>query len=223
LKSVVYSIIPIKKLTLAKSRLSAFLKPKERMKLTQCMLEDVVATCLASESLTKTLVVSPDRFLGRAAEEQGALFIESHTGDLNNDITTGIDWSIESGAKSVLILPSDLPAITVDNIHAIFRMVSKVPSVVLTPSRNGGTNMLFLQPPNIIRPQFGLNSFNRHLKEAEKIGVKLSTYESPRVTLDIDTEFDIGEFLKLDVLNAKSQNRTKRYLETVLSSREYST
>ena len=84
--------------------------------------------------------------------------------------------------------------------------------------------MLFLHPPNIIRPQFGLNSFEKHLKEAKKRGLELSIYESPRVALDIDSEVDLEEFIKLGILDdLKNLNRTKRYLERVLSSREYST
>ena len=180
------------------------------------MLEDVVASCLASKSFAKTLVVSPDCAVGRAAEEWGAIFIESHTGDLNGDIAVGIDWSIVSGAESVLIFPGDIPAINVDDICAIFNLASPDPSVIISPSRNGGTNMLFLHPPDIIRPLFGLNSFERHLREAEKRGVESSIYESPRVALDIDTEVDLKEFMKLGVLgDSKPLNKTKKYLREI--------
>ena len=63
------------------------------------------------------------------------------------------------------------------------------------PSRDfGGTNCLALWPPNLMEPAFGADSFQRHCKLVEDLGIKPIVLELDGFALDIDTSEDLRLF-----------------------------
>ncbi|MDQ3646452.1 MAG: hypothetical protein M3345_05885, partial [Actinomycetota bacterium] len=69
--------------------------------------------------------------------------------------------------------------------------------VVLVPStRDGGTNALYLSPPDVITPRFGPASLQAHLALAERLKLRCALLDLPRMALDLDTIEDAGELLE---------------------------
>ncbi|NIQ05303.1 MAG: hypothetical protein GWO20_06115 [Candidatus Korarchaeota archaeon] len=108
----VFAIIPVKKLDETKSRLSSLLTNNERREFCLQMLEDVLATVTTTRCIRWTVVVSVDPVVLQVAKRFGAIpLMESQPG-LNQAVSEAIDWCVQNGAKSTLILPADIPSVT---------------------------------------------------------------------------------------------------------------
>ena len=127
---------------------------------------------------------------------------------LNEAVEEVTNWCISHGAASVLILPSDLPLIEAEDVARLVMIGSVRNSVAISPSGDGGTNALMRNPPDVIPPRFGPNSFGRHIEEALNRGVVVNFYRSPRLALDIDSEEDLRELMKYP-----NESVTRRLLE----------
>ena len=92
----------------------------------------------------------------------------------------------------MLIIPADLPLLAPEDLDNIFSMAPPNPSIVISPSYDGGTNALLCTPPDVILPQFGFNSFRKHISRASSNGISCSIYHSDRVSCDIDLPKDLN-------------------------------
>jgi len=190
-----FIIVPVKRLDMAKSRLSPLLSVNDRKQFCLEMLKDVLTTIKMAKYIRQTVVTSRDKTALQLAKDFDALsFKESELG-LNQAVLEVINWCIRKGALSALILPADIPLVTPLDLNRI--LSSREDSgVVTSPSRSGeGTNALLLAPPNIIPTFYGPYSFRRHMEEAQKRGIKIRVLRSSRVALDIDTVEDLTTFL----------------------------
>jgi len=192
-----FAIVPVKRLREAKSSLSAVLTLKQRRELVLVMLKDVLKAVSGARSITGTIVVSPDDDIIEFARKNGADGIAEPGVELNEALKLAIQSAITNGATSVLIMPSDIPFLTTDDIENIVAMASSRREIVITPSKNNGTNALFLSPPDIMTLHFGGESFSAHLSEAHRAGVKPRIYRSVTVATDIDDPDDLVETKKL--------------------------
>jgi 2-phospho-L-lactate guanylyltransferase len=192
-----FAIVPVKRLREAKSSLSAVLTLKQRRELVLVMLKDVLKAVSGARSITGTIVVSPDKDIIEFARKNGADGVAEPGVELNEALKIAIQSAITNGATSVLIMPSDIPFLTTDDIENIVAMASSRREIVITPSKNNGTNALFLSPPDIMTLHFGGESFPAHLSEAHRAGVKPRIYRSVTVATDIDDPDDLVETKKL--------------------------
>jgi 2-phospho-L-lactate guanylyltransferase len=117
---------------------------------------------------------------------------------LNPSLKEAIAWCVKKQADSVLILPADLPFVSSEDINRLVALGSEKSTVVLSPSLDGGTNALFLNPPNLISVCFGSNSFFKHVKEALGKGVAIKFYSSRGTALDIDSEEDLKRIREIE-------------------------
>jgi len=192
-----FAIVPVKRLSEAKSSLSAVLTPKQRRELVLAMLKDVLKAMSGARSITGTIVVSPDDDIIKFARKNGADGVAEPGVELNEALKIAIQSAITNGATSVLIIPSDIPFLTANDIENIIAMASSQREMVITPSKDNGTNALFLKPPDVMSPRFGGESFPAHLSEAHRAGVKPRIYRSITVATDIDDSDDLVETKKL--------------------------
>jgi 2-phospho-L-lactate guanylyltransferase len=192
-----FAIVPVKRLSKAKSSLSAALTPKQRRELVLAMLKDVLKAMSGARSITGTIVVSPDDYIIKFARKNGADGIAEPGVELNKALKIAIQSAITNGATSVLIMPSDIPFLTAADIENIVAMTSSQRDVVIAPSNDNGTNALFLRPPDVMSPRFGGESFSAHLSDAHRAGVKPRIYRSITVATDIDDPDDLVETKKL--------------------------
>jgi len=117
---------------------------------------------------------------------------------VNNAVRLGIQHCLRREAEAVLILPVDIPLISVGDVEAMVRLGNLKPSIVISPSlRFNGTNALLLHPPNLIETSYEKDSFRSHLKAGLSKGLKVKVYLSLRVMLDLDLPQDLKHFLRL--------------------------
>lgn len=195
-----FGIIPVKDLSKAKERLSTVLPQTERTTLAYAMLEDVLSALKYSKLLDRKFIVTLDR---RAIEIAECMDIEVILETKQNGESASVDYATqkckEMGADSVLVIPGDAPLITPEDIDFIVEQEAglRSPFVLMVPARDElGTNAILRNPPDIISSQFGHDSYNKHIQEADKINVPYRTFKNPRIALDIDQPDDLKELIK---------------------------
>jgi 2-phospho-L-lactate guanylyltransferase len=194
-----WGIIPVKHLREAKSSLSSRLTPEGRRQLVLAMLADVLNATGRAPSLLCTTVVSPDEEVLASARAHGAVGIFEPGLGLNGALGLAVEHVKSSGATSVLILPGDLPLLRPADVENIVTMASARRDAVIAPSKENGTNALFLRPPTLIAPKFGGESFPLHGREAFRAGVKPHIYRSPTIAFDVDKPEDLTHVRTLGV------------------------
>ncbi len=136
----------------------------------------------------------------------GASHISEKNHGLNSAIDEATEWCIQKGAEAVLVLPADIPLLSTADVDKIVELGSdNDPTVVLSCSGDGGTNVLFQSPPNLIHAAFGPRSFEKHAKEAYSKGLTLKLYQSRSVAMDIDSAQDLSKLLKSECTTACRQ------------------
>ncbi len=188
-------VVPVKNLSLAKSRLSALLGPKERIGLVEAMLSDVLGALSRARMIESISVITPDRNLARLIEFPNIHILNDPLGGSLNDAIDAITQrsSKTKPGTALLVIPVDVPLVKSSTIDS---MVSKSqnhngPCVVAVQSRDQGTNALLRRPPDSIRAHFGPASFSVHMAEAGRNGVEFVHFKSADLELDIDTSDDL--------------------------------
>jgi 2-phospho-L-lactate guanylyltransferase len=88
--------------------------------------------------------------------------------------------------------------VTAADVTNIVNMGRATPSVVMATDENqDGTNALFMRPPGVIGYAYGGGSYVRHSKLAEAEGIKILTYYSEQIALDIDVSDDLDDYQRL--------------------------
>jgi 2-phospho-L-lactate guanylyltransferase len=90
----------------------------------------------------------------------------------------------------VTVLPVDIPLATAEDVRDLVD-TGATSDVVLAPARvDGGTNALYLSPPDAIPPRFGPASLRVHIGDAEAARLRCSILDLSRLALDLDTVED---------------------------------
>ena len=185
-------IIPIKKLEDSKTSFSHKFTLEQREELTISMLNDMLKTIEEVDEVDP-LVITPDERVEELMEQRDIPNMKEPDIGLNGSLEMAIDDSIESGYDSVLILPGDLPLIKQEDIEEILDSGKGSQGVVLTPSKENGTNALFLKPPDIINLGFGGESFFDHVREATEQNITPRLYRSESLERDMDKPEDLAK------------------------------
>ena len=156
------AIIPAKDFKKGKSRLSEIIEEKLRINIQKWMLENVLLSVTTCNLIDYTVVVSDSLEVLKIANQFKTAGINSDSYDLNEDLGKGIEWAKTHDAKSILIIPSDLPLLENTAVTKIIERGIKLSSVIITPSPDGGTNSLFFLSKNVPNLSFGKNSFKKH-------------------------------------------------------------
>lgn len=196
-------VIPVKPFQESKSRLHPVLNTPQRAALSRRLLTGVLTTVMNSAAepdveIAGVLVISRDLAALRLAESAGAIAIPEKGDDLNHALDEARREVMKLGADALLILPSDLPLLAIDDLRALYAAAAQQPGLTIAPSRDGGTNALLLRPPDLIDFAFGVDSFQRHCQLARTSGHACSVVESPNLAFDVDWPQDLDE---LAVLN----------------------
>ena len=189
--------VPMKPFALAKARLRPGLDDDARQKLAADMLRHVLATVATSGVADARGIVSADPAALAIAREYGfAAVAENSISGYNEANRLAIAWAQARQAEALLLLPADLPFLTVVDVENLVRLASEQSPVVVIASdrQQTGTNALLLRPPGIIAPSFGIDSFLRHQRLARAAGVDFRVYASSTIAQDIDWPEDLQYF-----------------------------
>ncbi len=188
---MIYCLIPAKPYAEAKSRLSPVLTTAQRTTLSRWLLQRTLR--LARAVVGRVVVVSRDRALLMHAKAAGAWGLLEASPGLNPALTQAARFAQARGASGVLILPTDLPRLTGQDLEAILALGAASPVVVITPCRHEtGTNALLVRPPDIIQFAFGPDSFAAHCAEARAAGLEPVIHRAASIAFDLDTPEDWG-------------------------------
>jgi 2-phospho-L-lactate/phosphoenolpyruvate guanylyltransferase len=190
-------VVPVKTFDLAKQRLSGILQPSERAALARSMLIDVLNIVASATLPSNVIVVTSSREASDIAKSLGMQVLhEAACSDLNSAVDAASRHTIVQNAGGFVMLPADVPEITIAAIHQAFAALDQSRSLVLVPAiSDGGTNLLACRPPQAIRPEFGAMSFARHLAAGERAGIACHVLNSPELGRDIDSPDDLARFL----------------------------
>ena len=189
----IWAIVPVKPLRRAKSRLAPVLSDEERADLSQRLLLRTLEIIGDVSQVEHTLVVSRDpKALALARDHNARTVMERGTPELNRALVRATVVAKGYGVSGVLILPADLPLISVGDVEKLISMAVEPPVVVVAPDRHGtGTNALLSAPPGLIEYDFGPNSLTRHKARAEAAGARLEVCHLPSFELDVDNPEDL--------------------------------
>ncbi|MEL6270635.1 MAG: 2-phospho-L-lactate guanylyltransferase, partial [Chloroflexota bacterium] len=160
----VWVLIPVKPLTRAKSRLSEVLTAEQRTHLAEATLRKTLSVVTQLPQVAGVLVISRDGRVLSLAREMGVHTVqESGAPELNNALMRATQVLAGWRADAVLILPSDMPLINVEDLTQIIRLGQNNNAVVIaTDDRQDGTNALFVRPPGMFSYAYGESSFSVH-------------------------------------------------------------
>ena len=202
-----WTIVPVKPFNEGKSRLAGHLSAQQRCALNRELLSRTLAAINQAHLDAEVLVVSRDSRALAAAERTGsrALAEESQPctappsctpndaesePQLNAALTQAARHAATHGATKLLVLPTDMPNLTSEDVRAMAASRGPEPQITIAPSRDGGTNALMLQPAQAIPFAFGRDSFLRHQRLAAQAGIPVHVVKSDSLLFDIDLPED---------------------------------
>lgn len=184
-------IIPVKPFGEGKSRLASMLSTDLRAEFSRRWLTHVLEIATTWGQFAGMAVVSRDAAVLEVGRAYGALPVVEVGDDLNAALRQAGASVAAAGAQGVLVLPSDLPLLTLDDLDALQELAAQGNGVIIAPSHDEGTNALLLRPPDAIPYAFGVGSFARHLALANAAKLPSHVYRSPTLALDIDRPEDL--------------------------------
>lgn len=195
----IWAIVPVKPLKRSKSRLAPVLSIEDRQAFSKQLLAHTLDVLGKVSEIKKVLVVSRDPSVLRVAREHNAHTVtESGAPELNEALARATDFATTFGADSVLVVPTDLPLLSVSDVQVLIASVNSMgESVVLAPDRHEtGTNAIFLRPPRVVPFVFGPNSFAHYLSLVRDRGVEVHICRTQGFMLDVDTPEDLELYRK---------------------------
>src|SRR5262249_4265109 len=114
-----------------------------------------------------------------AGETGAEVLLEADPSGQNPAARLGSDQASSRGARSVLLLSSDLPLVNRRTVATMLSAARRLgsPGVMAAPATGrGGTNALFLSPPGVIDLHFGDDSLRKFEGDAAARGVPFALY-----------------------------------------------
>ncbi len=188
-----WAIIPVKSLREGKSRLNSVLSENERVRLNEKLLLKTLNCIKNIPQIIGYLVISRDSAVLDLASEYGAKTVqESQISDINYALNQATEAVKTFKATQVLVLPADLPYINHDEIVRLIERSGNPPEIIIASDhKQNGTNALLVNPLGILEYDFGLNSFVKHKKQAERKKIHIDVFDSDIFNFDLDLPEDL--------------------------------
>lgn len=180
-------VVPVKRLTLAKTRLQAY-GGAVRSELALAFAADVVAAAGACPVVVRVLVVTDD---DRAADLLGTLGAVV----VPDQPDAGLNPALEHGAEllrrqlgplGVATVSADLPCLRPADLAAALRAVPPGGRAFVADADGAGTTLLAAAPGAGLRPAYGRGSRERHLGSGAR-----ELPGTPALRRDVDTPQDL--------------------------------
>ena len=130
-----WAVIPIKKIQDAKHSLQSVLSPSERRDLSLNMFEDVLSTLKSVPELERVVVATVCHNASRIAGNYGVYVFSTNLDKSQSAAVSKAASEIEAnGVSGMLMLPSDIPLVTSEEIKTVLELHAKAPSMTIVPS-----------------------------------------------------------------------------------------
>jgi len=189
--------VPMKDPARGKSRLSGTLPHEGRRALVLAMLERVIRALQGARQVSHVTIVGGGEVIRRNAERLGSSWLPELGLSLNDTLQRALSRS-SPGTELVGIVMGDLPLLSSSDINGaldLFRCGGY--HAVIAPDRHQvGTNAVFVRAGHPFMPQFGAESFRRHLGELSRRGYAVAIWRSLGLAWDLDYPEDLVALLK---------------------------
>jgi 2-phospho-L-lactate guanylyltransferase len=193
-------VVPARGIARGKSRLAAVLDAAQRARLNRWMLANTLEIVSRwQHGLSRCVVVSTCPRILLIARRSGAHALREPrpSRGLNRAIAHALAVVRRRSARSVLILPVDLPLLSVEALdRMVDSMASGVRCVIAPDAARTGTNALLLRARARFDCNFGRESFVRHLDVAKAAGLGVAVSDHPHLWLDVDTPNDFTRWIE---------------------------
>ena len=190
-------LVPMKDPEKSKTRLRDTLNLKDRAYLAKSLFKrtlqilKIVANNNASLRLDLAVISASPEIIDLSKSNKLLSILETGTQSLKNATEIAKVWATNEGYRSICILPADLANPDPEEIISFLREANGNRFVTLSPSADLGTNALHISLPTNFNFRYGKKSFLRHIKAAEKLGVRPKILPLPSLKYDIDTSNDL--------------------------------
>ncbi|WP_328331854.1 MULTISPECIES: 2-phospho-L-lactate guanylyltransferase [unclassified Streptomyces] len=183
-------VVPLKPLSLAKSRLSPTASDAVRPGLALAFAQDTVAAALACSAVRDVAVVTNDALAAAELASLGARIVP-------DTAAAGLNPALAHGARSVrelrpgaavAALNADLPALRPAELRRVLDRAAEFPRAFLTDAAGIGTTLLTARADTELSPAFGGLSRARHSASG---AVEILLGGVPSVRQDVDTGDDL--------------------------------
>lgn len=179
------AVVPVKRLTAAKTRLRGALPGVPHEALVLAMLADTLAAARGCALVDRVLVVTDDPVAARLAGEAGAERVPDGRAGLNGALAYG---ALRAGGAGVVALTGDLPALRPAELAAALGGLDGRVRGYVPDARGTGTALLAARAGTPLEPRFGPGSAAAH----EASGAVALTGDWPSVRQDVDTPADLA-------------------------------
>jgi 2-phospho-L-lactate guanylyltransferase len=184
-------LIPVKRFTAAKGRLTGVLTDDHRARLASWMATRVVEVVAEAP----TFVACDDAEVADWAQRKGATVLWGPGLGLNGAVDDGIAHIAAAGYDHVMVSHADLAR------PAALLSVPAPSTITLVPDRrHDGTNVMSFPTDERLTASYGGGSFRRHLAQALSSGAATQVHVDLDLALDLDTAADLAHPLIREVL-----------------------
>tara|TARA_B100001250_G_scaffold86074_1_gene71213 strand:- start:739 stop:1374 length:636 start_codon:yes stop_codon:yes gene_type:complete len=198
-------LVPMKDPEKSKTRLRDTLNLKDRAYLAKSLFKrtlqilKIVANNNASLRLDLAVISASPEIIDLSKSNKLLSILETGTQSLKNATEIAKVWATNKGYRSICILPADLANPDPEEIISFLKEANGNRFVTLSPSADLGTNALHISLPTNFNFRYGKKSFLRHIKAAEKLGVRPKILPLPSLKYDIDTSNDLKYLQDLEL------------------------
>ncbi len=192
-RAMVWAVMPVKQLNLAKSRLASCLGAR-RAEFARCLMLHTLDALRASGVFDGIVVVTPDAHVAAHAEAHGAIVAADRGNSLNEACSLGLAAAQALGAELTVFVHADLALLRAADIRALLASYHTACAAAGTPllglvrcKEGDGTNIVFCDRATSFVPHFGPRSFARHAAETGYCALL-----NEHAAFDIDTEIDMA-------------------------------
>jgi len=186
-------VVLIKDFDSAKERLRPALGASSRRALARQNAKLAVDAAAAGDRVL--VVAGGDEVADLAAAWGAEVLLEPREEGQNVAARRGINLAVERGAAAILLLSSDLPLVTKGAVAKLLASAArhKAPVAIAVPALGrGGTNALYLRPPDAIGLHFGDDSLAKFRDDAAARKVEFVIHRSDAMSLDLDEPSDLA-------------------------------
>lgn len=188
-----WAVLPVKRYSVGKSRLRELFSEAELAELNRQLFESTFTKIQHSSGIDRILVVSrEDQALEWCEAQGGMALVEDEPSSLNLAIIKAQGYVHRHGGERIVILPSDLPLMTVKDLDSLLKVANGVRKLVIVPDHfQSGTNALVMSEPHLVEPRFGTGSFRKHTRQAMEKKAELIVYLNENIQWDLDTSLEL--------------------------------
>jgi 2-phospho-L-lactate guanylyltransferase len=188
-------VIPVKRLSVAKSRLRGAVPGVPHDDLVLALAADTVAAAVGCPGVTAVLVVTDEPVVRATASQLGAEPIaDVPDAGLNPAVSYGADQAVRRHpGAGVAVLGADLPALRPAELADALNRAARHPRAYVTDADRTGTSLLTARNGVGLDARFGPDSAAGHGAS----GAVELTGEWPSLRRDVDTAADLADATRL--------------------------